>query len=505
MGVLGIVLCCVVLCCFILFMSRAFYRIFPAKLPYNARHSAPLFHKARAQIMNQIASQPSPTNATFSSRAVAEIRPLVSLATPLVVGLTIATSMMLVDTAMLGPLGELPLAAVSLTTSVLIIFFAGLYGFAGPVGLLAGRAFGANLPADVGRVARHAAVLCVGASVAGAGLMASVLWLLPYLNQPPEVLAIITPYWLCISVTLIPYTLSMVAKSLLDAVDRPWLGVALVTIPVLLNIFFNYLLIYGNWGFPALGLVGAGVATLSAQLIGMTVMWLFIRLHPQFHAWWQSPGLAIEDARRHWHEGLPMSIQYLLEGGAVALAGLMIGQFGATALAGNQIALSVGATMYMFPLGMAAAVSIRISQTIGAADTSRVAPIGVAGLGVVTGWMLMLAITFLFGGAAIARLFVDDAAVISAAASIFFVFGVMQLMDGVQSVSLGALRGMLDNVWPTRVSLIAYWLLALPLAWLIGFQFNVGAAGVWAGFAAGLAVAAVALSRRFYVLSMKLT
>ncbi|NJR71764.1 MAG: hypothetical protein HC782_00905 [Gammaproteobacteria bacterium] len=80
----------------------------------------------------------------------------------------------------------------------------------------------------------------------------------------------------------------------------------------------------------------------------------------------------------------------------------------------------------------------------------------------------------------------------------------MQLMDGVQSVSLGALRGMLDNVWPTRVSLIAYWLLALPLAWVIAFQFKVGAAGVWAGFAAGLAVAAVALSRRFYLLSMRI-
>ena len=454
--------------------------------------------------MNQISNQPIQASATFSSRAMAEIRPLISLATPLVVGLTISTSMMLVDTAMLGPLGELPLAAVSLTTSVLIIFFAGLYGFVGPVGLLAGRAFGANEPANVGRVARHAALLCAGFSVAGMCLMASVLWLLPYLGQPREVLAIITPYWLCISVTLIPFTLSMVAKSLLDAVDRPWLGVMLVAIPVLLNIFFNWLFIYGNWGFPQLGLFGAGIATLTAQLIGMVIIWLFIRLHPMFRAWWQSPGIAVEDARRHWHEGLPMSIQYLLEGGAVALAGLMIGQFGATALAGNQIALSVGATMYMFPLGLAAAVSIRISQTIGAKEMSRVAPIGVTGLGVVTAWMLILAITFLLGGAAIARLFVDDAAVIAAAASIFFVFGIMQLMDGVQSVSLGALRGMLDNVWPTRVSLVAYWLLALPLAWLIAFQFGVGAAGVWAGFATGLAVAAVALSRRFYLLSMKL-
>jgi MATE family multidrug resistance protein len=183
------------------------------------------------------------------------------------------------------------------------------------------------------------------------------------------------------------------------------------------------------------------------------------------------------------------------------VAGVLIGLFGAVALAGNQIALSVGSTLYMLPLGVAGAVTIRIAQVIGAGEWPRVAAIGQAGLLVVTGWMGGFALLFLFAGAWIGGLFVDDPAVIAAAAAIFFVFGFTQLMDGVQSVSLGALRGMLDNDFPTRVSLVAYWLIALPLSALFGFGFDLGAPGVWAGFGVGLALAAVALVWRFLRLS----
>ena len=431
----------------------------------------------------------------------AELGPLASLAAPMVAGLVAATGVTLVDTAMLGPLGAAPLAAVSLTTSVAIIFYAALYGFAGPVGLFAGRAFGSGELARIGHIARHGALLAVIGGSVGALLMASILLALPHLGQPGEVLAVMGPYWLCLSALMLPFTLSMVAKNLLDAAGRPWLSVALTVLPALLNVWFNWLLIYGNWGFPALGLTGAGIASLAAQSIGCAFAWFVLRRLPSLSAWWGPRRCERDELGRQWAEGRPMSVQYFLEGAAVAVAGLMIGYFGAVALAGNQIALSVGGTLYMLPLGVSAAVSIRVAQVIGSGEWPRVAAIGQAGLGVVTLWMGGFALLFLFAGAWIGALFVDDAAIISAAAAIFFVFGFTQLMDGVQSVSLGALRGMLDNDYPIRVSLVSYWLIALPLSAVMGFAADLGAPGIWAGFGIGLSVAAVALAWRFWRLS----
>jgi MATE family multidrug resistance protein len=437
------------------------------------------------------------------ARALREVKPLAHLAAPLVAGLVLSTGMMLVDTAMLGPLGALPLAAVSLTSSVVIIFWAALYGFAGPVGLFAGRAHGALDPAGIGHVARHGVALALMGGTAGALLMASLLPLLPVLGQPAEVLAVLGPYWLCIAASLVPYTVTMAAKNLLDATERPWTSVLLTAIPVALNAALNWVLIYGKLGAPALGLTGAGVATLVAQVFGAVLICAHARFARALAAWWAPARWQRQELARQWREALPMTVQYFLEGAAVAVAGVMIGLFGTTALAGNQIALSVGATLYMLPLGMAGAVGIRVSQAIGARAPRRIAPIGFAGLGVVTGWMSLIAIGFLTGGETIARAFVDDEAVIAAATSILFVYGITQLMDGVQSVSLGALRGMLDNVWPTRVSLIAYWLIALPLAAVFGIALEAGAPGVWAGFGVGLTLAALALLRRFRRMSRR--
>lgn len=434
-------------------------------------------------------------------RALAEIGPLAALAAPLVAGLVAATGVTLVDTAMLGPLGATPLAAVSLTTSVAIIFYAALYGFAGPVGLFAGRCFGSGDLGGIGHIARHGALLAGIGGLAGALLMAAGLLVLPHAGQPPEVVAVIGPYWLCLSALMLPFTLAMVAKNLLDAAGRPWLSVALTVLPALLNVLFNWLLIYGHWGFPRLGLTGAGIASLAAQVIGTAVAWGVVRHLPSLRAWWGPRRFERAELSKQWNEGRPMTVQYFLEGAAVAVAGVLIGLFGAVALAGNQIALSVGSTLYMLPLGVAGAVTIRIAQVIGAGEWPRVASIGQAGLLVVTGWMGGFALLFLFAGAWIGGLFVDDPAVIAAAAAIFFVFGFTQLMDGVQSVSLGALRGMLDNDFPTRVSLVAYWLIALPLSALFGIGFDLGAPGVWAGFGVGLALAAGALGWRFFRLS----
>lgn len=427
----------------------------------------------------------------------AELGPLMSLAVPLVAGLTASTMLLVIDTAMLGPLGEIPLAAASLTFSVLVIFYAGLYGFMMPVGVLIGQAHGARDAQRVAEIVRHGVWVGATAGTVCAATMAGFLWLLPYLGQPPQVVAAIGPYWLCVALSLIPFATRLAYKQALDSIDRPWSGVGLMLVNVAIHVALNFVLIEGRLGLPALGLTGVGIATLVGELACLAATAAFWRRGPWMGTYRLAvrftPGAAAEQFR----EGMPMATQYVLEAGAFAVSGIMIGWLGATALAANQIVFSIVAVLYMLPLGMAGATAIRIAQAAGEHAHHRIAPIGFAANGVVTLWMIAFTVLLIVAGGHIAGALVDEPAIIALAAAMFAVVGVMQIFDGIQSVSLGALRGLLDSRWPTRVSLVAYWLIALPAGWLLAFPLGFGASGLWAGFGLGLAIAAVALLWRF--------
>jgi MATE family multidrug resistance protein len=311
------------------------------------------------------------------------------------------------------------------------------------------------------------------------------------------VLEALPSYWFAMSAMLVPFTLTMVVKHFLDSIERPWTGAALSMVPVILNVPLNWMLIYGHMGFPAMGLSGAGIASFVAFSLGFLVSLLYIRLAPSMRRYRHAYSMSNHDFSDVAHNGYPMMIQYLAEGGAVAVAGVLVGLAGTVALAANQIVFSVGYLVYMVPLGVAAAVSIRVAQASGESATHRIRAIGLAGIAAVSLWTLPFTALMISQGRTLARGFVDDAVVIEAAAAIFVAVGFFQFFDGLQSVCLGALRGLLDSRWPTVVSLVAYWLVALPLGACFAFTLGLGAPGIWAGFGVGLAVAGVLLLARF--------
>lgn len=427
----------------------------------------------------------------------AEVPSLVRLAVPLVSGLTASTMLMLTDTWMLGPLGAVALACASLTGSVILILWSALYGFLAPVGILVARAFGAGDFKRVASVVAHGRWLAVAIGVGSALAMVAMLAVLPAAGQPPEVVSAIGPYWVAMALVMIPYSMNLVFKQLLDAIDRPWTGVGLMFIAVVVNVPLNYGLIHGLWGLPRLGLLGAGVATFVAELVSLLAFYAYWR----FAASMAAVRHAVKVGRRGFgeqsREGVPVGLQYLAEGGAISVAGVLIGLLGAPSLAANQIVFSVASVLYMVPLGMAGAVAVRIGQAVGAGEHGRVRPIGVAAVGLVSLWTVTFALLVAFTGDHIASAFVDDASVVAIASGMFVAVGAMQFFDGIQSVSLGALRALLDTRWPTGVTLVAYWLVALPLGWLLAMPFGFGAAGFWTGFSIGLASAAILLFRRF--------
>lgn len=434
---------------------------------------------------------------------LSEVVPLLMLAIPVVAGLLGETLLSATDALMLGPLGKVPLAAVSLTQSVLLIFSAALYGLVSAAGLRIANAHGAGDERRIASNLKHGAVLGLASGTAAAAIMALLLFVLPYAGQPAEVVAGITGYWLAMSAVLVPFTLILVIKQFLDSIGRAWTGAVLSLIPVAFNIPLNWLLIYGNLGAPRLGLFGSGIASLGAFLLALAVAVLYIRRAQALRPFRSVVGFHQEGLESVAREGCPMMVQYLTEGGAVAVAGVLVGLLGTVALAANQIVYSLASVVYMVPLGVSGAVAIRIAQASGAGTLYRLRAIGLAGLAVMLIWTLPFTLIMTMLGGSIARAFVDDADVIAAATMMFIAVGFMQVFDGLQSVSLGALRGLGDNLWPMFVSLVAYWLVALPLSVLLGFNLGHGGAGLWAGFGIGLAVAGLLLLARFLLLTRR--
>jgi len=426
-----------------------------------------------------------------------EVPGIVKLAIPLIAGLAATTLISVADAIMLAPLGAIPLAAVGLTAAVAGLLYAAVYGMLSVLSVRIGEAWGAGEERRIPTLLRNGLILGTMVGVAAASLMGNLWFVLPWLGQPPEVIAAMGGYWTSIALYMIPYAVLTAFKSAFDAVDRPWTGTAFAFVAVGLNVPFNYVLIYGFWPIPALGLTGAGIAALLAESIALLVALLYWR-----NAWSTRrlrlrrdvDGRELVEAVR---EGAPLGLLYLVETGSVTAATLLIGLFGSVAHAGNEVAMTVGGVLYMVPFGVAGAVAIRVAQAQGAGEAQNLRPIAIAALGLVTLWLGMAAALLALVGREIAGLIVDDPAVITVAAQIFTIFALFQIMDGVQSTALGALRGMSDTLWPALVSFVAYWLLSLPLGWLLATWGGMGAPGIWAGFFLGLLVAAVALVSRF--------
>jgi MATE family multidrug resistance protein len=423
---------------------------------------------------------------------------IVRLALPIVMGLAASTLIGVTDSVMLAPLGPVPLAAAGLTGAVAVLFYAAIYGLLSALSVRIGAAWGAGEARRISVILRSGLALGLVVGL-GAALVMAALWpLLPLLGQPAEVIAAMPGYWFWICAFLVPFSVLTAFKSAFEAVDRPWLGTAFAFLAVAVNVPLNYALIHGVGPFPALGLTGAGVASFLAEALALGSAFLWWLHAPSMRRLRLRRTVEGDEMRRTLREGAPLGVMYLIETAAVSVATLMIGAFGTVALAGNQVAQSVGGLLYMLPLGVAGAVAIRVAQERGAGNGAALRPIALAAIGVALIWLAAAALMLTFRGEAIARLVTQDARIVAVAAAIFLVYAPMQITDSVQSAMLGALRGLSDTAWPAAVSAIAYWPVALPLGWVLAHPGGMGPAGIWAGFILALAGAAVALTLRFW-------
>jgi multidrug resistance protein, MATE family len=434
----------------------------------------------------------------FSSSYIREARLTLALALPIIVGQVGQMLIGITDTALIGRVGTVPLAAAAFTHSVFGVFFLVGIGLLIPVGVFTAREFGAGDLRGCAAWLRHGRWMALAVSAVGVSLMALLVTQLQRFGQPPEVVAIMKPFYLLIAASLVPTLFFQVQRQFAESLGHPWVPMMIMLVDVALNALLNWMFIWGHLGAPALGLTGSGIATLLARTAAVVGIAIWLRRARIFSAVRAAMGSGWERERFRalWGMGLPAGGSLLFESGAFGAAALMMGWIGATPLAAHQIALSCAAFAFMFPLGLSTAASMRVSKAIGEKRRDLLRPIGFGALAMSCVFVMIFGAIFGFAGGPVARLFSTDLAVTDLAARLLIVAALFQLFDGGQVVCSGALRGLTDVKIPTVITFVAYWLLALPFAYFVGVR-GIGPLGVWIALAGGLAFAAVFLAWRF--------
>lgn len=430
-----------------------------------------------------------------------ELRPTLTLAFPIVVGQVGQMLMGITDSVMIGRVGKVPLAAAAFSNGVTnLVLIVGI-GLLLPVAVLTARAHGARESRECAEYLRHGMASGWMIGFVSIALLAFLGTQLDRFGQPAEVVAVVNPYYLLITASLLPVFIFQVLKQYAEALGHPWVPMAVLLGCVGLNVFLNWVLIYGNLGAPALGLEGAGWATLAARVVSVVVLWRWLAGQAAVRAEWPARwrgALSGGRMREMLRIGVPTAGQWLFEAGAFSAAAFMMGWLGTVPLAAHQIALSCASFTFMFPLGMSSAVGMRLSRTLGEGRHEALRPIGFGALA--AGFVLMacFGLVFAFGGTLLARAFSPEADVVRLAAQLLVVAAIFQVFDGAQVIGAGALRGLSDVKIPTLITFVAYWIFALPGGYVLAFHTPLGAVGVWSGLAAGLGCAAVLLGWRFH-------
>jgi MATE family multidrug resistance protein len=326
----------------------------------------------------------------------------------------------------------------------------------------------------------------VGFAFLGSGVAFSLL------RQPPSVVPLARDFVQLSIAGLPPFFLFIVLRQSLQSmlIVRPVLLAVLVGNVV--NIAANYVLIFGHFGAPPMGIAGSACSTVMARwamfLTLLAAAWPSLR--PYLRASW-TDAFAIGPLWRTLRLGLPIGFQWFFEAGAFAFATLMFGWLGTVPLAGHEVALSLASLTFMVPVGFSAAASSLVGQAIGRRDmpAARRYAVGAWVLGV--GFMTVSGAVMLSVPAAIAGWFTRDPAVIAAGASLITIAGIFQVFDGTQAVASGLARGTGDTRVPMLMHLFGFWAVGVPLSALLGFRTSLGGAGIWWGLTTGLIVAAV--------------
>lgn len=437
-----------------------------------------------------------------------EARALLILAAPMALAQLAQMAVMTTDVILLGRLGRAELAAAAIGNTV--YYMAWLLG-SGPgmaVSPVIAQILGAR-PRDRSNVratVRMGLWVTMLASLPLMLLMFNARWILTHLGQDPQLAAGAGVFVSMLAIGL-PFTLGYQAlRSFSSALGKPGATLWVMLATIVFNGVAGYGLIFGHFGLPALGLMGSGLATAGSSIFSFVAMMVVIRLTPRLHAYRilrrvHRP-VAVK-AGELVRLGAPIGVTMIFEAMLFNTMTLVMGTFGAIAVAAHQIALNFASITFMVPLGFAMASTVRVGLAVGRGDMEAARRAGVTAMALATGFISLVAIAMVLYGPQIAGLYLGggrdgDEAVIVLATQFLLVAAAFQVFDALQVVGAHALRGLKDARMPMILAGVSYWLAGAPVCIVLGVVLKMQGFGVWIGLAFGLAVAAAAMCWRFW-------
>ena len=423
----------------------------------------------------------------------AVMRELVRLAIPIV---TVQVGLMLmgvVDTIMAGHISAVALAAVALGN--LYYFAIGIFctGVLLALDPVIAQAVGARDHDGIARGIQRGALISLGLTVFMSALLPFAGSLLTLFRQPSEVVPVAARYVMVILPSVLPFLAFTVLRQSLQAMGHLAPIVWVIIGANLVNLLLNWMLVFGNWGAPALGVIGAALATtisrwamlFALMLAGWPFLHRYLRL--------RRDTFSMKPLWRMLALGVPIGVTYFLEFANFAGIALLMGFLGTNEVAAHQVAINIASLTFMVPMGIAAAASVLVGNAIGRGDSAGARSTGHAALLLGVAFMTLSACVMLAAPKFLADIYTDNPAVLAIAVTLLPIAGVFQVFDGLQVVGAGVLRGTGDTHYPMVIGLAGFWLIGMPISIYFGLYTDARAVGLWWGFVAGLAAVAIFL------------
>ena len=450
------------------------------------------------------------------SKYTREFKYNIKLAYPVMIGMLGHTFVQFVDNVMVGQLGTAELAAISLGNSFVFIGMSIGIGFSQAITPLIAEADGAKKDKDISGIFEHSFLICITLGI--------VLFLLVFLNrnllysmnQPIEVVELASPYLFWVSFSLISIVTFQSFRQFADGLSFTRAAMYSTLVGNVINIILNFVLIFGFWIFPKLGVEGAAIGTLISRLCMLTFIIFYLKLHVKLSKYiirFFPTKVEIERVKKILYLGLPSALHSFFEVAFFISAVWMSGFIGKNSQAANQIALNLSSMTYMVALGVGVAAMIRVGNQRGMMNFRKLREVAISTLLLIIIIDIFFCLIFLIFNDLLPLLYLDPSdssnlndvnEVLTIASKLLIVAGVFQLFDGIQAVVLGALRGMQDVNKPAIIIFFSYGILGFPISYFLGFYTSLAIVGIWIGLLSGLFFSSLFLFLRFNYLSKKI-
>ena len=440
----------------------------------------------------------------------------IKLAYPVMIGMLGHTFVQFVDNVMVGQLGTAELAAISLGNSFVFIGMSIGIGFSQAITPLIAEADGAKKDKDISRIFEHSFLICI---ILGLVLFSLVFLnrnLLYSMNQPIEVVELASPYLFWVSFSLISIVTFQSFRQFADGLSFTRAAMYSTLVGNTINVILNFVLIFGFWIFPKLGVEGAAIGTLISRLCMLTFIIFYLKLHKKLSKYIKRffpTKVEIERVKKILYLGLPSALHSFFEVAFFISAVWMSGFIGKNSQAANQIALNLSSMTYMVALGVGVAAMIRVGNQRGMMNFKKLREVAISTVLLIIIIDFFFCLIFLIFNDLLPLLYLDPSdpsnlndvnEVLTIASKLLIVAGVFQLFDGIQAVVLGALRGMQDVNKPAIIIFFSYGILGFPISYYLGFYSSLAIVGIWIGLLSGLFFSSLFLFLRFNYLSKKI-